>query len=139
MAKKTSDAFANAIKNYLEKRAQEDELFATSYAKKNKNFDDCIAYIVGTVQKSGCNAFTSDEIFSMAVHYYDEDNIKVGKLPANYKVVTGNSSIELTPEEKEAARQAAIQKAQDDAYKAYTERPKKAKKENEDNQPTLFG
>jgi hypothetical protein len=30
-------------------------------------------------RKSSCNGFADDEIFRMAIHYYDEDTIEVGK------------------------------------------------------------
>ena len=31
------------------------------------------------MQKSGCNGFTDGEIYGQAVHYYDENEIEVGK------------------------------------------------------------
>lgn len=83
---KTTDQFKQAIQGYLEQRAKEDRLFAISYAKPAKNIDGCINYILGEVQKSGCNGFADDEIYSMAVHYYDEDSIKASK-STNCKVV----------------------------------------------------
>lgn len=36
---KTTDYFKATIQNYLEQRAQTDELFAPVYAKENKNID----------------------------------------------------------------------------------------------------
>ena len=54
----------------MEERALNDELFAVSFRKPNKSIDDFIIYILNTVQKSGCNGFTDDEVYSMAVHYY---------------------------------------------------------------------
>jgi hypothetical protein len=111
---KSTERFKNIIKAHLEKKANGDELFAIIYAKTNKNIDDCITYILNTVQKSGCNGFSDDEVYSMAVHYYDEDNIEVGK---NFDCrVVVNHIVELTAEEKEEARQKAIQKVQDEAY-----------------------
>lgn len=85
-----SDAFKNTIQAYLEGRAKEDSLFAVSFAKEGKSVDNCVTYILNTVQKSGCNGFTDDEVFSMAVHYYDEDNIEVGK-PNSARVVVNHS------------------------------------------------
>jgi len=111
---KSTEHFKNTIKAYLDKRASEDMLFAITYAKTNKNIDDCITYIFNTVQKSGCNGFTDDEVYSMAVHYYDEDNIEVGKT-FDCRVMV-NHTVELTAEEKEQARKDAIQKVQDEAY-----------------------
>lgn len=85
----TKNSWKSAIKNYLDDRAKTDELFAKSYAKENKNFEQCCDYIMGEAKKRG-NAvcMTSEEVFSLAVHYYDEDNIKVGKSPAGAKVAT---------------------------------------------------
>ena len=71
--------FAKAIKAYLDKRASTDKLFAESYKKENKSIDECCNYIIGEVQKianQGRAALTDDEVFGMAVHYYDEDDIK---------------------------------------------------------------
>lgn len=99
--------FKETIKSYLDNRALEDKLFATSYAKENKNLDDCVKYILGSVKESGRNGFTDDEVYSMAVHYYDEDDIKVGDLPANIQIAV-NHMIELTDEEKRQAREDAI-------------------------------
>ena len=111
---KTTDYFKNTIQKYLEERASEDELFAITYTKPNKNIDDCITCILNTVQKSGCNGFHDDEIYSMAVHYYDEDSIEVGN-PVTCKVVV-NHTVELTQEEKDEARKKAIDKVHDEVY-----------------------
>jgi len=111
---KSTEHFKNTIKAYLDKRANGDELFAITYAKENRNIDDCISYILNTVQKSGCNGFADDEIYSMAVHYYDEDTIETGK---NFDCrVVVNHTVELTAEEKQQARQEAIQRVHNEAY-----------------------
>ncbi len=68
---KTTDHFKNTIKSYLDKRAQEDPLFAEKYSNEKKNINDCVTYILNTVQNTGCNGFTDDEVYGMAVHYYD--------------------------------------------------------------------
>lgn len=78
--------FKRTIQAYLSQRAAEDVLFVTTYKKPNKNIDDCVTYILNEVQKSGYNGFTDGETYAMAVHYYDEDDIEVGK-PINARVV----------------------------------------------------
>ena len=133
---KASNHFKNTIKAYLDQRAEQDVLFSFQYSKPEKNIDDCVTYILNEVKKSGCNGFADDEIYSMAVHYYDEDNIEVGK-PMNAHVVV-NHVVELTEEEKEQARKDAIQKAQDEAYKKMTQPVKRAKKVALNPQPSLF-
>lgn len=124
--------FKITIQSYLEQRAQTDELFAPVYAKPNKNIDDCITYILNYVQQSGINGFTDDEIYSLALHYYDEDSIEVGK-PINCNVVV-NHTIVLTEEEKAQARQKAIQKVYDEAY-SKTKQPKNKPKAKQIEQP----
>ncbi|MDL2243865.1 PcfK-like family protein [Bacteroidales bacterium OttesenSCG-928-J19] len=133
---KGTDIFKRTIHTYLVQRAASDELFAEKYANPQKSIDDCVTYILNTVQKSGCNGFADDEIYSMAVHYYDEDEIEVGK-PMNTHVVV-NHVVELTEEEKEQARRDAIQKAQDEAYRKMTQPVKKTKKVEVNPQPSLF-
>ena len=81
---------------YLEQRAEEDALFAKNYRNPAKNLDDCVTYILNYVQKSGCNGFTDGEIFGQAIHFYDENEIEVGK-PINCQVVV-NHAVELTAE-----------------------------------------
>ena len=133
---KVTDYFKLTILNYLESRAQADDLFAPRYANPKKNIDDCVTYILNQVKQSGCNGFTDDEIYSMALHYYDEDNIEVGK-SLKCKVVV-NHTIELTEAEKAEARQKAMQQAQDEAYKKLTQGRSKSKQTDTANQQSLF-
>jgi hypothetical protein len=132
---KASNNFKNTIKAYLDQRAEEDILFLFQYSKPKKNIDDCITYILNAVQKSGCNGFADDEIFGMAIHYYDEDNIEIGK-PTNCNVVV-NHIVQLTTEEKEQARQDAINRMQNEAYNKMKQ-PKKKAKQTVINSPSLF-
>lgn len=72
---KPSEHFRDTIREYLEQRAGADALFAASCAKEHKNLDDCITFILNYVQQSGCNGFTDAEIYSLAVHYYQNQNV----------------------------------------------------------------
>jgi len=103
---KVSDTFKTTIKAYLDKRAAEDELFAKTYAKENKNLDECCNYILQQVQKSGCMGFADEEIYGMAVHYYDEDDIKNVKPVSAGKIVV-NHVVELSEAEKAEAKEKA--------------------------------
>lgn len=78
---KENQSFKQVIQSYLEERAKKDSLFVASFAKPNKNIDECCNYIIGEARKRGGNAvcMSDDEVFGLAVHYYDEDNIKVNK------------------------------------------------------------
>ena len=101
----------DAIKAYLDKRAKEDRLFAASYAKPNKSIDECFDYIIGEVRKKGTMVYMSDEeVFGMAVHYYDEDDIKVSKLPNGERVnATTHQALGLTEEEMQKIKKQAAE------------------------------
>ena len=83
---KATEDFKNVITQHIALRAIRDDKFAESLGKEDKNMDDCITYILNRVKDSGCNAFTDAEIYGMAVHYFDEDNIEVGQ-PVNCQVI----------------------------------------------------
>ncbi len=136
---KGTRAFNDTIKAYLEERAENDALFAVKFANPSKSVEDCVTYIINQVQKSGCNGFEDAEIYGMAVHYWEENEIEVGK-PINCKVVV-NHTVELTEEEKEQARQDAINRLRDEemAKMRRPSQPKKAtEKETANVQPSLF-
>ena len=86
---KGTDHFKKTIQMYLEQRAEEDQLFAQSFSNPAKNIDDCVTYILNYVKNSGCNGFTDGEIFGQAIHYYEENEIEVGK-PMDCQVVVNH-------------------------------------------------
>ena len=123
---------------YLEQRAAEDTLFANKYRNPAKNIDDCVTHILNFVQRSGCNGFTDGEIFGQAIHYFEENEIEVGK-PMDCQVIV-NHVVELTAEEKAEARQNALRQYQNGELRRLQSRNKPtttAKKET-NVQPTLF-
>ena len=112
---KSTERFKTVIEKYLTDLVGKNPQFATMFAKENKNINDCITYILNTVQKSGSNGFTQNEIYGMAIHYYDEDVIEVGK-PIDCQVVL-NQKVELTEEEKAEAKEKAIRELIDEEKK----------------------
>ena len=135
-----TEQFTRTIAEYLNLRAATDPLFAPNLAKPHKNIEDCISYILQQVQQSGCNGFEDDEIYSMALHYYDEDDLEVGSPVACHVVV--NHTIVLTEEEKAEARKQAIQQYQAQELRRLQEpRRVKAKASTDSGQvpqPSLF-
>lgn len=93
----TKDPFKEAITTYLQEIAQNDKLFAITFSKPYKNIDDCARYILNEVKKTGRQGFADDEIYNMAMHYYDEDSIEIGK-PLNAKIVVNHAL--ATPPQK---------------------------------------
>lgn len=127
-------AFSDTIKAYLEKRAENDALFAVKFANPSKSMEDCVTYILNQVRKSGCTGFTDDEVFGMAMHYWEESEIEVGN-PINCHVVV-NHTVELTEDEKQQARQDAINRLRDEEM-AKMRRPKTAEKKATENKPQV--
>lgn len=76
---KGTEQFTRTIAEYLNGRAMTDPLFAPNLQKPHKNIEECILYILSEVQRSGCNGFADEEIYSMAVLYYDEDDVEEDK------------------------------------------------------------
>lgn len=134
----TSTPIKQTIQKYLDERAATDKLFALSYSKKNKNIDECCNYILGEAMKKGMAVFMSDdEVYSMAVHYYDEDNIKINKLPANCTASVGKP-VELTEEDKKKANEAAIKRLAEEQHALLRKKATKKKVSNDVQQMTLF-
>ena len=136
---KGTQAFQDTIRTYLDNMAESDALFSVKYANPSKSLSECITYIICQVQKSGCNGFEDDEIFGMAVHYWEENEIEVGKT-VNCQVVV-NHTVELTEDEKAQARQDAIDKLRDEEM-AKMRKPIQPKKTTDNRtqveQPSLF-
>lgn len=94
--------FEQAIKTYLDKRAKEDALFAETYQKEGKSIKECCKYIMQEARKeakNGCAAIPDDIVYGWAVHYYDEDDIKVSDSSGKARVVVSDQAQPVkTPE-----------------------------------------
>lgn len=105
---KSSKEFKKTIKIYLDNFAYKDKEFAIKYNSDKKSLNDCITYILNTVQKLKVNGFADDEIYQMALHYYDEDIIDIGKkISMEVKV---NHKVEFTDEDKAKIKEEAKEK-----------------------------
>lgn len=96
-------SFETAIKTYLDSVAEKDELFAKSYKKANKSIKECCAYIMGEAQKAaqgkGKIACKDEEIYNLAIHYFDEDDIKVEAAPKSMAVHVPDEKLIMKPKE----------------------------------------
>lgn len=130
--------FETCIKNYLDGLAKEDKEFATTYKKANKNIKECCQYIYQEVQKmrKGQNTVgvADEEIYGLAIHYYDEDDIKVGGAPVKAEVThvpDAKPKAELKAEEPKAEVEveAAVEETPKPEPKPKTAKPKAKKPE----------
>ena len=77
--------FKEIIKAHLDKMAKEDFAFAERYKLESKSLDNCIGYIKAEAKKQakkGCAAIEDAVVYGWAVHYYQEDDIKVAEVKA---------------------------------------------------------
>lgn len=134
MSNKVSKSFQDTIKAYLDARAQTDELFAISYAKEGKSIEECCNFICQEVKKMKVQGLADEEVYSLAVHYYDEDDL--GTITGAGCNVVVNHTVELTEAEKEQARRDAIAQYQKEELQKLHEAEKK-KEEKAKKKPAL--
>ena len=82
---------------------------------------------------------TDEEVYSLAVHFFDEDGIEIGN-PIACNVIV-NHTVELTEEEKAKARQEALKEYQAEQLRKMQKRankPKTPKAQPEITTPSLF-
>lgn len=75
------------IGQYLQERAKDDRSIARNLEKEKKSLKECWKYILGEAYKNvfkeggvGSSYIEPDEVCGLAVHYYDEDEIKINPL-----------------------------------------------------------
>lgn len=110
---------------YLLERAKEDLTLASNLAKENKSLSECVEYITGEAYKKAINncyfGWDNDVLYRMALHYYQEDEIKINKIPINTKAST------------------CVDKPHPENTKVVVNKPKKVKKTNvPEGQMSLF-
>ena len=104
-----------ALTALLQERAKSDSLFAETLKKPNKSIKECVQYIYGELcdvakqERTGNTAVLGvcdSDVLDMAVHYYDEDDIKIKPIQKKAEVKTavaktGGKKETKTEEKKE--------------------------------------
>lgn len=131
----TNMTFEGRIEEYLTSLADRDRLFAKKYGNPKKSIKECCQYIITTVRKSKRNAFDDDEIFGMAVHYYEEEN--PGEIDNSVRCTVKVSVDNLSEKEKENARKEAMADFKKSCIEKFKENIDKTrrKRENKEEQP----
>lgn len=122
---KGTDVFKETIKAYIESHDVDVN------RHPDKTLDKCVDYIFTQVKNSGCNGFTDDEIYGMALHYYDEPNEALGDIKHLTPNVVVNHHVELTEEEKERVRKEAFEEAKRKQINNLTKKEQKPVKPQE--------
>ena len=105
-------SFQSAILNYI------NSLNAPELMKKiadgEKNIADCCSYIISEMRKKAKNNVTvaeDQEVFGLAVHYFEEDSIKKGS--ASVSNAINKAIVATSPKKEEKPKAAAVQKTTD--------------------------
>lgn len=130
----TRDYFSIAIRAYLDALAKHDEQFALKYKNPNKSLQECCNYILNQVKRLATqgdngvkrNGFLDEEIFGMAVHYYDEEVLPQEELKpvSNYTAIV-NTHIETPKEDLKKSDKKTAKAQPKTAPKAQPATPKK--------------
>ena len=100
----------------LQDRANKDSLFAETLKKPNKSIAECAKYIYGELAEearknkdgqTACVGVPKADVIAMAVHYFDEDDIKIK--PINGEVKTSVSKTAKTGNTKAAEKVSKIE------------------------------
>ena len=98
------NTFEKIIKDYVEKFAQGDAVFASKYEKSGKDIEGCCRYIKSEARKqaqNGCAVIKDDEVFGWAVHYFDEEmTAPKDSLRAEVRVAPSTEQLKKESEER---------------------------------------
>lgn len=135
---KVTDRFKEVIENKLNEMADSDPLLAKTLTKEDKDIDGCINYILQEVKATGAIGFPNEEIYALAVHYYDEDDLEEND-PIKCNVVLPYRP-ELTDEEKQELKEEARQDVfNKEKRRLYSSRSKPSRnKKDKPQQSNLF-
>jgi hypothetical protein len=136
--------FEQRIGEWLTQARKKDAAFDKKVAESKKDVKGCCNYILSEVRKAKQCGYDDDEIYGMARHYFDEEDIKdPGKQKVSRIVVTGH--VDLSDEEKAEAMEAAkkqylaeLRKEAEIKETIRKENVKKRKAQAENSQLDLF-
>lgn len=141
--KKTQNPAVKRIGNYLMERAKTDPSVANNLKKEKKTLNECWEYVLSEVAKTmyrngnfGCAAGDDEELFGLAVHYYDEDDIK-------FEPFKGGKVVDMSKQEQDKKAETKEEKAEEEqplkeVKKNRVKTVKKHKSDPVDGQLSLF-
>lgn len=111
---KTQNPAVKRIGNYLIERAKTDPSVANNLKKEKKSLNECWDYVLSEVAKTmyrsgnfGCAAGDDEELFGLAVHYYDEDDIK-------FEPFKGAKVVDMSKQQQDKKVESKEQKAKEE-------------------------
>ncbi|MEG0890077.1 MAG: Cas9 inhibitor AcrIIA9 family protein [Bacteroides sp.] len=94
---KPSEDFIKVIQVFLDGQAKNDPLFAEKLKNEDKSIEECCDFIASELAKKKFGQVTDQEVYGLAMHYYDEEKVEFTKVKYNVIVPV----VDETPEPKE--------------------------------------
>lgn len=104
---KATKEFIDVIQSYLEGEAGKDEQFRNKWETSGKTAEQVCNYIMSEVSKSKRAGWADAEIYGMAKHFIDEDELKDPGTENGVSRVVVNKPIDLSEEDKKRAKEEA--------------------------------
>lgn len=106
---KATKPFIESVSKFLTEEAERDKEFAKKMAEHpEKTVEGACNYIMAEVWKTKQSGWANEEIYGLAKHFFDEDEIKdPGSSANNISRVVVNTHIDLTESEKQEAMEEA--------------------------------
>ena len=129
---KATELFIKRIEDYLKKEADADPEFAKRIQEQPEKTPEAVCnYILSEVSKAKQSGWADEEIYGMAKHFIDEDELKDPGSGANsVSRVVVDTHVELTEEEKLEA----MAKAQQNYENKLAEQEKKKQEEQRERE-----
>lgn len=125
---KASKLFIDTIADFLKKEAGKDKEFARKMEEHLEKTPEAVCnYIMAEVGKAKRCGWADDEIFGMAKHFIEEDELKdPGDVNSVSRVVV-NRHVDLSEEDKSKAYEEAVKRHQDKLDRKAKEEERKTK------------
>lgn len=136
MAKEVTNYFEQCISRWLEAEKEKDAAFAKKVDESGKNVEGCCNYILQQVKASKQCGYADDEVYGMARHYFDEDEIKGPGAQGNCRVVV-SGHVDLSESEKAEAMAQAVRNYEAELKKKDIEAKKKAEESEKERKAKL--
>lgn len=117
----------DAAISYLGQLLKTREDIKVQLAKPNKDLGECMNYLMSCARKKvkgQCAVLSDDEALSMAIHYYDEDDIVVDRISGSV------SASQVQDEEREQDKNEDIEKIVSERVQNELERISEEEKKN---------
>lgn len=128
--------FEQRIGEWLAQARKDDSAFDKKVAESKKNVEGCCNYILSEVRKAKQCGYDDAEIYGMARHYFDEDDIKDPGDQGGCRVVV-SGHIDLSESEKAEAMQQAVRNYEAELRKKDQEAKAKAEEAEKERKAKL--